>query len=319
MSIAVVLATYNGRKYIVEQLDSIKDQTMKPDRVYIYDDCSEDNTVEIIKKYICDNLLGNNWVLRVNQANLGWKNNFHQAIVNASEDYIFLCDQDDVWDINKIRIMSNVVANNQHINVLACSYEPLYERGTMRKISPHILSTVKDNGSIHKVHLNEKFHVVLRPGCCYLIKRDFITRIKDVWIEDVAHDMNLWTTSLLQECLYVIEKILIKWRRYDNSSSSPVRGEKHEMNYKYSFMSAEIQERMHYYDKLLDFYEKNPFLISTRGYKLLYNERRRNMELSKAFKNKSIYLMMKNYIQYHKSYLSIRSFFSAVQGVLGLR
>ena len=50
--VSVVIATYNGEKYIVKQLESIRNQTRKPDEVIIVDDRSNDNTFKIVKEYI---------------------------------------------------------------------------------------------------------------------------------------------------------------------------------------------------------------------------------------------------------------------------
>ena len=55
MKNSVVMATYNGAKYIIEQLDSIKNQTMRPDEVIISDDGSTDDTLKIVKNYIAKN------------------------------------------------------------------------------------------------------------------------------------------------------------------------------------------------------------------------------------------------------------------------
>lgn len=55
MKISVIVSTYNGAEYILEQLDSVKNQTRKADEVLISDDVSSDNTVEIVNKYIADN------------------------------------------------------------------------------------------------------------------------------------------------------------------------------------------------------------------------------------------------------------------------
>ena len=52
MNISVALTTYNGEKYIIELLDSIKNQSVLPDEVIIVDDVSTDNTVKIITQYI---------------------------------------------------------------------------------------------------------------------------------------------------------------------------------------------------------------------------------------------------------------------------
>lgn len=102
MKISIALCTYNGAKYLEEQLKSLAEQTLKADEIIICDDNSSDNTVNIINRYK-DNL---NIKLTLNKVNLGVTKNFEQAISLCSGDFIFLCDQDDVWHKDKIKIMS---------------------------------------------------------------------------------------------------------------------------------------------------------------------------------------------------------------------
>ena len=161
MSVAIVLSTYNGIKYLEEQLDSIRRQTLKPDRVYISDDCSTDDTVKYIKDYICKNGL-ESWSLSVNETNRGWKANFHQLLKNASEDYIFLADQDDIWIEQKLAKMMAVMKENNSMDLLACGYEPFYSDST-EKISKTIRNTINNTKSVVKIQMNGTFHHVLRP------------------------------------------------------------------------------------------------------------------------------------------------------------
>ena len=73
--ISVVMATYNGQKYVLEQMESLRNQTMCIDEVIIMDDCSEDQTSQIINHYIKQyNLIS--WKLIQNNTNQGWKKNF---------------------------------------------------------------------------------------------------------------------------------------------------------------------------------------------------------------------------------------------------
>jgi glycosyltransferase involved in cell wall biosynthesis len=102
MKISIALCTYNGAKYLEEQLKSLAEQTLKADEIIICDDNSSDNTVNIINRYK-DNL---NIKLTLNKVNLGVTKNFEQAISLCSGDIVFLCDQDDVWHKDKIKIMS---------------------------------------------------------------------------------------------------------------------------------------------------------------------------------------------------------------------
>lgn len=80
-TIAIAITTYNGAAYIRQQLQSLLDQTLKNFKVYIRDDHSTDNTVQIIQNFISQHHL-TNWKLAVNITNLGWKINFWQLITN---------------------------------------------------------------------------------------------------------------------------------------------------------------------------------------------------------------------------------------------
>lgn len=72
LSSVVVMATYNGERYIYEQLESIKEQTIQPNRVLIFDDGSTDNTVSIINEFIDSNDLSW-WSLTINKKILDGK------------------------------------------------------------------------------------------------------------------------------------------------------------------------------------------------------------------------------------------------------
>lgn len=103
MMISVAMCTYNGEHYIEEQLKSIFFQTRKPDEIIICDDCSDDDTVNKIEKML-SSYTGEAKVIR-NKKNLGYKRNFQKAIGLCKGDIIFLSDQDDIWNLNKIEIM----------------------------------------------------------------------------------------------------------------------------------------------------------------------------------------------------------------------
>lgn len=99
--ISVAMCTFNGEKYIKEQIESIINQSLVPDEIVICDDCSKDNTINIIKETLA------NWSgkanLIINEDNLGYRKNFEKAISLCNGDIIFLSDQDDVWDNCKLK------------------------------------------------------------------------------------------------------------------------------------------------------------------------------------------------------------------------
>ncbi len=113
-SVSVVLCTYNGERFLREQLDSIVCQKYPAFELIIQDDCSTDRTVEIIKEYASRYP----WIhLYSNETNLGFKNNFGTAIAKATGDLVALCDQDDIWLDNHLKVLVDTIKDN----VLACA------------------------------------------------------------------------------------------------------------------------------------------------------------------------------------------------------
>jgi glycosyltransferase involved in cell wall biosynthesis len=107
--VSIALCTYNGEAYIKEQLDSLIDQSYPNCEIIIVDDCSKDNTVNILKQYVNDFY---QIKLYINSENLGYTKNFEKAISLCNGEYIALCDQDDIWDKNKISIMVDLIGDN---------------------------------------------------------------------------------------------------------------------------------------------------------------------------------------------------------------
>ena len=98
--ISVCIATYNGEKYIFEQISSILSQLGKDDEVIISDDGSTDDTIKIIES-ICDNRVR----LLINNGKHGFVSNFEKALMKSKGDFIFLSDQDDIWKSNKVQVV----------------------------------------------------------------------------------------------------------------------------------------------------------------------------------------------------------------------
>lgn len=102
----VIVCTYNGSAFIVEQLESILKQTKRVTRISIYDDRSSDDTVPRIREFVARRPLDEQYLftIKINSTNLGYAHNFTNAIVNSTEDVLFLCDQDDLWEPEKVEV-----------------------------------------------------------------------------------------------------------------------------------------------------------------------------------------------------------------------
>ncbi len=99
-TIGIVMATYNGERYLREQIGSLQSQTYPHWHLYVRDDGSKDNTVSLVKS------LGQQdpriTLIQDDLGNLGFNLNFYQALQASKEDYIAFCDQDDVWAPTKL-------------------------------------------------------------------------------------------------------------------------------------------------------------------------------------------------------------------------
>lgn len=106
--ISIALCTYNGERYLAEQLDSILLQTYPRLEIVISDDCSSDATPALLQDYARRD---SRIVLLKNAANVGFVKNFERALLACRGDYIALADQDDVWLPNKIDNLFNAIGD----------------------------------------------------------------------------------------------------------------------------------------------------------------------------------------------------------------
>lgn len=104
--ISVVLAAYNGGKYIQEQVASILPQLAEGDELIVSDDGSSDNTLQVLDDFNDPRLK----VVR-NEGKHGIVRNFENALKHVKGDFVFLSDQDDIWMPNKVQECLKVLEN----------------------------------------------------------------------------------------------------------------------------------------------------------------------------------------------------------------
>ena len=104
VKVAVVVCTYNGEKFLAEQLQSILDQTHPPDNIIVSDDGSSDSTLDIVAEFSSRDSGAKKpqWTVQSRKKPLGAAGNFASALTKAQGEFIALADQDDVWEPNRI-------------------------------------------------------------------------------------------------------------------------------------------------------------------------------------------------------------------------
>jgi glycosyltransferase involved in cell wall biosynthesis len=106
--ISIALCTYNGERYLKEQIDSILAQTYPSLEIVVVDDCSQDNTIVILEEYAQKV----NLRYIVNESNQGFVKSFEKAISLCTGEYLLLSDQDDVWETHKIQTLLDAMENH---------------------------------------------------------------------------------------------------------------------------------------------------------------------------------------------------------------
>lgn len=213
MEISIIVSTFNGEKYIAEQLESLKEQTLPPDEVLIFDDCSTDGTYDVCRRYIEANGL-KNWSIQKNVENKGWKKNFIDGLSAAKGDLIFFCDQDDIWKLEKLTEMSQIMESRPEIDVLTSNCEAFYPDGTT------VVRPEPENGEVIKQPLDKRVFDTKYPGCTYCIRRGIAKQAVKYWQPDFPHDALLWRMAMFKGSLYSYNKSMISWRKHNDSAYS---------------------------------------------------------------------------------------------------
>lgn len=170
MIVAVLLATYNGEKYIEEMLQSLERQTYQDFVCYIHDDGSTDRTLEVCRRFVRNN--PSRYVI-LDYPSLGNAGlNFLSLARRTKEQYIMFCDQDDIWLPEKIEktLMAMKRAENKRCDVPVLVYTDL-------KVVNNNLEIISESyfrythKSPHKVNLSNILLEGFVPGCTMMINR----------------------------------------------------------------------------------------------------------------------------------------------------
>jgi glycosyltransferase involved in cell wall biosynthesis len=162
ISVTVVIAAFNGEKFILELLESIAIQTHPVDEIVICDDCSFDDTIKILEVFKLNHPYLNIRIV-ANRNRLGITKNFSNAIKLSKGNLIFLADQDDIWHNNKVRIMLDTYINSKASYIIS-DMNVLNMTGDLEKFTWAEL--MENNYGITKGHVMN--------GCAVVATRKFL-------------------------------------------------------------------------------------------------------------------------------------------------
>lgn len=212
MQVSIAMATYNGARYLEEQLASFVAQARLPDELVVSDDGSVDATLDILQQFA----ERSPFPVRIhrNHESLGYARNFNKALLHCSGDLILLSDQDDYWLPDKIRTVADIAA--QHPQHTVFVNDAVLTDGVLAPTGLTALRQLRAFGLSQRT---------LALGCCVAVRASFLSWILPIPDRYSAHDG--WIVEFADRLgqRLIIETPLQLYRRHPTATSSILHGD----------------------------------------------------------------------------------------------
>jgi len=213
--ISVAMCTYNGAKYLSEQLRSIADQTLSVDELVVCDDKSSDDSIKILETFAATSPFP--VYIHVNEQNFGSTKNFEKCLTLCKGDVIFLCDQDDLWREDKVQKQVDYL--NEHPQIDAVFSDGLLIDDNSKPTGITIWQEIEFNQPGQNKWKNGKPHEILFngfvvTGATLAIRKSCLERLVPfpTHVPDLIHDAWIAVVLSLENKIDFIADTLIMYR-----------------------------------------------------------------------------------------------------------
>lgn len=203
--ISVCMATYNGEKYLREQVDSILVQLESGDELIVSDDYSSDRTLDILRGYNDSRIK-----IFMNDYLKGVTGNFENALRHASGDIIFLSDQDDIWLENKVALFKDALKQADLV-LSDCM---------VVDSDKQIIVPSKFKAENVKVGVWHNLYKSGYLGCCMAFKRDVLAWSLPFPPKHVLHDIWIGLTAGIKGRFILLDEPTLMYRRHSSTVTS---------------------------------------------------------------------------------------------------
>lgn len=216
-TVDILLATWNGGKYLAELLDSILAQTYTNWQLIVSDDGSTDNTLSILNDY----QLIDSRVRVVNRTRQGGVvENFRELQRNSSSPYVMFCDQDDIWNSDKVSIMVEAIRLKEQ---QLCDGTPVLGFSDMTLVDQNGVdlqdSFYRANGINPLSNLSLKY-LVWRPtvyGCTVIFNKSLLARAAPMPMNVAMHDSWFALVAARFGAVFFVDSCTIKYRQHSEN------------------------------------------------------------------------------------------------------
>ena len=207
--VSIAMTTYNGERFLQQQLDSIINQTYSNVEIIIVDDYSTDQTKEILVKFQKEYA----YCVKVyfKRFNLGLVKNFEKAIGYCNGNYIALADQDDVWRVEKIEKLVSLIGNK---SLIYSDVSLIDNEGKTFRKSRASTYGINNKSGLSFCDLVFKNYVI---GCSALFKKDMIRYILPIPENSAFHDWWIATVASKESGIEYCNEPLVGYRQHENN------------------------------------------------------------------------------------------------------
>lgn len=222
-TVSIAMCTYNGSAFLLEQLNSLSAQTLKPNEIIISDDASVDDSIAICKAFAEKSNI--NIKILENKSNIGYIKNFEKAISHCTQDIIFLCDQDDIWRSDKIDQILKVFNSEPEVGLILHNFSKIDDcnRPMISKNETYGLKNLTSCQLPDEI-INNSINVFLEPyprawcGCMMAYRKSFNDLVLPVFPGKGHDDWILKILAPVTELRFITEK-LIDYRIHENNTN----------------------------------------------------------------------------------------------------
>ncbi len=291
MLISVVICTYNGEKYIEEQLQSVIQQSYENLEIIINDDCSTDKTLEIVKEVQSKD---NRIKVYQNEHNLGFNKNFEKSLQYPTGELVTLCDQDDIWEIEKIE-KQYILLTRTNSSLVYCNAQLMDANGN--DLGKNLFTQLHVTPISGDTQLSLIFDNCI-SGNTLLFKTSLINKIYPI-PETIFFDRWIGFVASYEATIAVIKDPLIHYRQHGGNVTDVLREKKKKKTIKMRIEKREkaFDIKVEQFEDFLSFFDKEK--INNKNTKIIrdiYSELKNYKSYFFNFKLFMIYLKNKNQI-----------------------
>ena len=250
--VSICISTYNGEKYLEEQLDSIFNQTYKNIEIFVRDDGSNDKTLNILKKY--------NLNILPSTGNVGIKKSFESilkyALQNSDANYFMFCDQDDIWKSEKIEKSIEEMKKLENLH----GYNTPFLIHTDLEVVNDDLKAISDSmWKYEKINpnLNSLNRLLVQntiTGCTMMINRRLAEKSLPILESCIMHD---WWIGLVASCFGKISYLTNNTIKYRQHGRNDTGSKKFDLKY---------------IIKKMNFKETDKYIIQSKSFLEIYKK-----------------------------------------------